>query len=485
MIQEASENVSTAAPAQASPVIAEPVEPGTSATYLGGRPLRGYLLWFVFATLAINAVWISMGSILLPNQVQGLEFARFFTGADAGVDLTALTNLQSAVAAGTAVATSDQQRQLGLLSQFDASRAQALSLISSLGILGGMLAGPLVGVASDRTRSRFGRRAPWILVGAIAGACFVAGMRFAPSIGVLALLYALTMAVLAVAASPLGVTVADRIPESKLGMTSALGGLGTLLGGIIGTIVAGVTFASLGLNFYFFIAVLLVLGMVGFVVFVKDRPSTALQVEAHGWSAFLRGFLVPLQDADFRWVWIARVILIFGQTVSGALGFFMLQSYIRPALSAAEATQMVPLLGLAGLPGMLAAIVISGRWSDKLGRRKPFVIGASLLMAVSFLVPLFWPSLPAMFIQTVLASIAFGVYIPVDQALFIDVLPDKNAAGRDLGIASMATNIGQVIGPIIAGQVVALTSGYAGVWVVATVLVLIAAGAIVPVKRAR
>ncbi len=271
-------------------------------------------------------------------------------------------------------------------------------------------------------------------------------------------------------AAAFNVTVADRIPESKLGTISAVGGVGTMLGGVIGAVIAGVTFASLGLNFYFILAALLLLGMVGFVVFAKDRPSSALQVPPHSWGEFFRGFLVPLRDSDFRWVWIARVVFMFGQTVSGALSFFMLQSYIRPALSAAEATTIVPLLGLVGLPGMIVAIIVAGRWSDKLGRRKPFVIGASLLMAASFFVPLLLPTLPGLFIQTFFTGTAFGIFLPVDQALFIDVLPDKNAAGRDLGIASMATNVGQVVGPVLAGQMVALTGVYRGIWVVAILI---------------
>ena len=239
------------------------------------------------------------------------------------------------------------------------------------------------------------------------------------------------------------------------------------------------------MNTYFLFAVLLVVGIVGFVLVARDRPSTALAVAPFHWGTFFRGFLVPLSDSDFRWVWLARLVLIFGYTTSSALAFYMLQSYIHPALSAAEATRTVPLLSLVGLPATLVGLVISGRLSDKLGRRKPFVVAASLLMAVSFVVPLLWPTLPALFIQTFLALFAFGIYLPVDQALFIDVLPDKNAAGRDLGIATIATNIGQVLSPILAGQIVALTASYTMVWVVALVLVLVAAVVIVPVKRVR
>lgn len=94
---------------------------------------------------------------------------------------------------------------------------------------------------------------------------------------------------------------------------------------------------------------------------------------------------------------------------------------------------------------------------DQPGRRKPVVIVASVLMAISMAIPLLSPTLIALFIQTVLAALAFGIDGHIDQALFIDVLPDENAAGRDLGVANIATNLGQALGPIIAAKVVALS----------------------------
>jgi len=80
------------------------------------------------------------------------------------------------------------------------------------------------------------------------------------------------------------------------------------------------------------------------------------------------------------------------------------------------------------------------------------------------------------------AGLAFGIYIPVDQALFIDVLPDQRAAGRDLGVANLGSSLGQALGPLLASLVVVLTGGYLGIWIVAFVLVGFAAVAIVPVK---
>ncbi|WP_157751091.1 MFS transporter [Actinoplanes derwentensis] len=208
-------------------------------------------------------------------------------------------------------------------------------------------------------------------------------------------------------------------------------------------------------------------------------------VSAHRWGPFFSGFLVPLRDNDFRWVWLSRILLTFGYAASTALGLYMLQSYITPAMSLADATRTAPLLTAASLPGTIVALLLAGRISDRIGRRKPLVVAASVLMALSMLIPLFWAALPALFLQSIVAGIAFGIYLPVDQALFIDVLPDKAAAGRDLGIAGLGSNLGQALGPVLAGQVVALTGGYRGVWAVATVLTAIAAIAILRVRTAK
>ena len=472
--------------APSTDTIAEPTTPGTSAQYLRGRPLRRFTLWFTLSSASLTAIWAAVGAVLLPNQVQSLVFGSVFTGVDSGADLQKLTALKAAIAAGTAQATPAQAHLLGLLAQFDASRAGSLALIASVGVIVTMLAQPIVGVLSDRTRSGLGRRAPWILFGGLVGALFLASLRFAPSIGILALLWTLAQVTLNFASAPLTTTVADRIPEQKRGGVSGMGGLAQFGGGVLGGVGAGVLFSSLGLDIYIVLAAITAAFLVAFVLLVRDRPSTELAVWDFSWKRFFVGFLVPLRAADFRWVWIARVLLTFGYAVSTALTFFMLQSYVQPALSQAQATALVPLITIVGAPFTLIAVVIAGRISDRIGRRKPFVIAASILMAIGMTVPLIAPSVPGLLINGVIVGLAFGTYLPVDQALFVDVLPDRiNAAGRDLGVAGLGSNLGQALGPILAAQIVALTASYQLVWVAGAILVAFAAFSILPVKSAR
>lgn len=463
-----------------------PDPPGAPARYQGGSELRRYATVYGVTGAVITALWGATAGILLPNQVQLLEFGRFFTGADSGVDLAALTDLGAAVSAGTATATAEQQRLLGVLTEFDAARAASLSLVTAVGVGVTMLVQPVVGSLSDRTRSRYGRRAPWIVGGTLTGAALVVAVRYAPSVAVLVALWALAQAAVNAGQGPLNTTLADRVPVQRRGGISAVAGLGVMLGGTAGGVGAGVAYASMGLDVYWVAAAAVALCGLLFVTVARDRSSKDLVVPpGNGGLLVLRGAFTGLRDRDFRWVWTARVILAFGYAVSTAFALYMLQSYVRPALSAAEATALVPVMSLCSLPGMVVAIAVAGRLSDRIGRRKPFVVVSSLLLASSMVVPLVSPSVPALFAQAVIGGIAYGVYLPVDQALFVDVLPDPDAAGRDLGIAALGNNFGQALGPVLAGQVVVLTGGYGGVLAFGAVLCALAALVVLPVRRVR
>jgi MFS family permease len=450
------------------------------------RAFRRYTLFYGLGALGIVLLYGSMSSILVPLHVQQLEFAHIFTGADAHVNLQALNTLKAQVDAGTLTPTADQHRLLGLLAQFNSSRATGLSLVTTVGALIGILVQPIVGLLSDRTRSKWGRRAPWIAGGGVAGAVLVALFPIVPTMAILVIVFSLAQLVLGAAQGPLMATVVDRVPENRIGALSTVTGLVVYLAGIGGAVVAGSLFAAIGLASYFPLAVALVLTTLCFVLFARDRSSQRLAVEPLRIRTFLASYVRALGDRDYRWAWIAKVLLFIGYGIANVYGLYMLQSYVTPALSATEAARIQPLIQLAGLPAALIGMVVSGRWSDKIGRRKPFVVAASIIAAASFLFPLAWPTVPAMFVESIVGSFGLGVYIVVDQALFIDLLPDRASAGRDLGVANLGTNVGQALGPILAGVVVAAFGGsYGPVWPVAFGLVLLASIAVLPIKRVR
>mgnify|MGYP000855742170 FL=1 len=474
----------TAAP---DPMLEEPERPGTSAKYLGGRLFYQYIVAFILASVFLYACYAAMAGILLPNSVQTIEFQHYF--ANTGVqDVNAvqeLTNLKQAVDAGTATATAEQQHLLDLLGQYEAARATSISLMMMIGSFFTLFAQPIVGVISDRWRSPFGRRAFWIVAGAIGGAVFMVGLRYSSTVALLTVFWTVGQVSLNFMQAPLSTTVADRVPENRVGMVSGLSGVGMMAGFTGGSVVAGLLFNRLGLDTYFVFALAVVAGALLFVALAKDRSSKDLEVKPFDWVGFFKGYAIPLRDHDFRWTWIARFFMFFGYTAISNFVLYILQSHIQPALSASEANETFAGLSSAALPGQLIMMLIAGRLSDMVGRRKPFVIGSSAFIAAILLIPLLVPTLPAFYVFYILLAASYGMYMAVDVALFIDVLPDKEAAGRDLGVANVASNIGQMLAPVAAGQIVALTAGYSALFIMSIVAVAVSAAAIIPVRKVK
>ena len=101
----------------------------------------------------------------------------------------------------------------------------------------------------------------------------------------------------------------------------------------------------------------------------------------------------------------------------------------------------------------LTASLISGPISDKMHTRKVPVIIASLLFAIGTAMPWIMPSVTGMYLYAGIAGFGYGVYSAIDQALNVDVLPNKEEAGKGLGILNLATTLGQAVGPTITSVV--------------------------------
>ena len=461
-------------------------ESALSSRYESRTPaLRRYLTAYTFLALGFG-LFGGATNLLLSLHVQSLELARIFTGANASVNIQKLTELQAKVSAHTVTATAHQQHLLDLLTQFNTSKASGLSIVFSVAVVVTMIFLPIVGTLSDSTRSRWGRRVPWILGGTIAGAAILILLPLSPNLAVLVVLYSLVTLTINSAQAVAGATVADRVPQDRIGLASALTGGLAYLGAVIGALAAGTLFNLIGLAAYFPYAIVVVVVATVFSVVARDKSTREMIKTRLHLKSFFLAFIAALRDTDYRWAWIAKVLLYTGYAMATSYAVYMLESYIRPFMSASQAAVTAPLITFAGFPFALIGIVIVGRWSDKIRRRKPFVIAASAIMAVSFLIPFVWPTLPAMFIQSIVMSIGFGAFIVVDQALFIEVLPNPESAGRDLGLSGLGLNLGQALGPAIAGVIVTVFAGaYGPIWLVACVMVLAATVLIIPIKRVR
>ncbi|MER8047589.1 MFS transporter [Streptomyces sp. NPDC094032] len=369
------------------------------------------------------------------------------------------------------------------------SKEAGLAMVTMTSSIVTLFVQPIAGALSDRTRGRFGRRTPWMALGAIASTLALLAIGQATGLLWLTVMWVAVQVLLNVIQAPMTAILADRVPAERLGMFSAFIGVGGQIGITLG-IVIGARFASdVSIGYAVFAACVLVVTL-GFVLLNKDTPVTE-EPAPFELGAFLKGFWVsPRKHPDFAWAFLARVVFVLG--FWGVLMYqrYALTDYVGlegPAVDRAQS-----LMAVLTLVGTFAGSLPAAKLSDRTGRRKIFVGGAALVLAASMVVPLISPTTTAMYVYALLAGVGFGTYMSLDMALMTEVLPAGDSAGRDLGILNIATNVPQALGPLVAAGIIGLFSdgadkapGYRALFVFAIAVVFVGALAIKPIKSVK
>lgn len=355
-------------------------------------------------------------------------------------------------------------------------------LATALAGIGTTLALFFWGAISDLTRSRLGRRAPWIIFGAVSGAVFLVliALSTTPAMVIAAFIgYGLTFN--ALCASVLAV-FADRVPRDKRGTISAVYGGAQVIGGTIGSIVAS-RFISAPDTAIYIGAIVMLVGAAAFLFLAPDYSSKDIPREKLDARGLLNAFKFPTKAPDFYWAFAGRFLVLLGLYAVQNFTLYILTDYI--GLSDKGAGDIIAISGIATLVTIVTGTFVGGPLSDKLGRRKVPIFIASLLFGVAVLIPLVWPTGTAMIIFSAISGFALGAFLSIDTALMTEVIPSDENAGKDLGILNTANTVPQIIAPLLTAGVVALGFGYAPVFLVALVIILAGAFSIFKIKSVR
>jgi len=373
-------------------------------------------------------------------------------------------------------------QQLAVLDE--GSKIANLAIVTGTSSFFTLFAQPIVGAFSDRTRSRLGRRSPWLLVGGVGGGVLTIVLQFAPGVFWITVIWVAAQVLLNAFQGPLSAIIADRISRDGRATASAFAGAGTAVGATVGVVLAGQLLAQLGVA-YGLLGFGMIVVCVLFVVVNRDTDSRALPTGRFHWGAFLRGFWVdPRRHPDYAWAFAGRFVMVLGYQGVQAYQFYILTDYL--GLTPADAGGVAGLLSLASMVTLVIGTLVFGRLSDRLGRRKMFVFTASIVMAFGIAIPLLFPSVPAMIVYSLIVGIGYGAYSAVDVALMIDVLPSQGDAGRDLGVLNVATNIPQALTPVVAAVLLATFAGnYASIFAFAAAMVLLSSVLVFPIRSVR
>lgn len=343
------------------------------------------------------------------------------------------------------------------------SKEAILAVVTASGAIASMIANPLWGGISDRTRSRWGRRRPTIVVGTAIG---VVGLVILGTGDTLPVMIGGWVAIQIGLNGPfaaLAATIADRVPPDQRGLVGALFGIGQTVGVVLGTAIAVV--AGEGSLGYYAVAVAVPALVVAFLL-VHREPSTrtsdapTAQPEA---QTFWRG-LRP--TGVFVWAWTIRFLLNF----ANALVLLYVYFYISDEVGESDPGSWVLVITLVVV--LVAAVTagVGGTVSDRWGRRVPFIVASTVVVAVGSVLMAFFPTLPVVLGAAALVGLGWGLYISVDLAVLTAGMPSGETHGAMLGIGNIASALPQALAPVVAAPVVLHLGGYTGLYLVASVV---------------
>jgi MFS family permease len=360
----------------------------------------------------------------------------------------------------------------------------SLALVAGIGALLAMVGNPLFGKMSDRTTSRWGMRRPWMVTGLAGGCIGILVIALAPSILVVLAGWCIAQLCFNALLAAMVAVLPDQVPSVQRGLVSGVLGVCLSVASVCAPFLVKLFTGSLLAMFLapcaiggFFILL--------FAITLHDRRLATMGKPAWSLREFASTFYVsPRQNPDFAWAFGSRFMFVMAYAFLASYQAYYLLDKIGSAQ--ADVPQQIFLGTLVQSAVIIAASVIGGRLSDRTGRRKIFVLTASIVYGLALFVIASASGFNGFLVGMAIAGLGFGVYVAVDLALVVDVLHDNGNVAKDLGVFNIAGALPFSIAPAIAPVILALGGGSYGVlYAVAGLCAITGAFAVLPVKRVR
>jgi MFS family permease len=363
-----------------------------------------------------------------------------------------------------------------------AGKEAALGWITALGALVAILVSPAVGALSDRTRLRaggrvHGRRHVWTLAGALIAALSLTYLADRQHLAEVALGWAGTQLGLNMMLATLTAAIPDRVPVRQRGAVSGWIGVPQGLGLVLGAVLVTAVVTGVASGYLAMALVLLALAL-PFVLLTPDDPLPPGPAPPRDRPGIWRVFR---NNPDFAWAWGTRFLVQLGN----ALGTLYLLYFLTDAVKLDDPDTGLLYMILLYTVGMIGTAMLGGWLSDRLGRRKIFVVWSGVLITIAATLLAIWPTWPVAIVASVLFGAGYGVYLAVDTALITQVLPSESDRARDLGVVNIASAAPQALGPLLAAPIVTHLGGYPALFGLTGVVTLLGAVAVLKIRSVR
>ena len=234
-------------------------------------------------------------------------------------------------------------------------------------------------------------------------------------------------------------------PPTIRGRVSSAYGSAFLLGGIGGPVLGGLL-GNLGLRIPFLVyAVALVIAAAIVAAMIRTE---ALRPAADAPQRAVFTVREALQDSAYR--------ASMGSAVANGWANFGVRNAILPLFATAVILDEPWVAGAAlavFAAGNAVGLTFSGRRSDRIGRR-PFIIGGLLVSGLATMITGWVGTLPLLILVSAVGGLGAGVLNPAQQASIADIVRQDRNGGPAIAAVQMSSDLGSIIGPIIAGVLV-------------------------------
>lgn len=351
-------------------------------------------------------------------------------------------------------------------------KAQVVALLASAAMIVATLANIVIGGFSDLTRSRWGRRTPWIIIGSVGSLITLAWFNMSGSVPMMVISWSCYQIFLNAIVAPLLAFLQDQVAPQHRGTISSIYAFGYVIGQYGGQVVGAQFLGHVGTGILVMGFLTLLSGPIAAMI-VREPSSKGMPKKSFTFNMFLQNFIFPLHNAkDFYLALFGKMMINTATTAIMGYQLYILSDYIN--LNTAGQQKYVSIISMILMVTAIVMSISAGPVSDKMHSRKIPVFIAALLVAVGVIFPAFTNASWSMLVYGLLAGLGMGIFFAVDQALNLEVLPNPQTAAKDLGILNLANTGSQILGPIVAAAIVTAAHGsYFGIFPVCAGLALV------------
>ncbi|WAM37647.1 MFS transporter [Leuconostoc pseudomesenteroides] len=367
-----------------------------------------------------------------------------------------------------------------------ANKVSLLALFSTMGMIVAALSGMVAGNLSDKTRSRFGSRTPWMIGGAFIFMLMLIAASFANSVWSLLVFWMISQSALNFIIGPM-VAWIDFAPENGRGTaSSAYGGLGMALGNNGFNIVGALFLGQYRLGFIIF-GIITLIGTVIAVIIVHEpsnlnEPVEKTKKENRSFKELLVMFPSWKIGRDYYLALMGKFFQGIGNfAITGYLLYIMTDFFHKNTTGTQGSIQTINsiMLVCAILMGLLA-----GPFADKFKLLKLPVAFSTLFLAVGAVSMLFIKNEFGIVLYAVMAGLGMGIWNSLDNLLNLEVIPDRQRVAFFLGVYNLGNTLTQAVAPIIAAMVIPLF-GYSSLFIVSLILSLVGGVLIMLIQKVK